>query len=202
MAGCGWFGEEEGQIYVVVRGDTLTKIARTHNTTVEDVMAWNELSSDRIEVGQSLRLMHASSVPPKASAERTPPSQVKKARASGVQKPKAKACLKGPNLDDLDNDEVDIQGSQGLDMQQLRSTMGRFLPSLGVCFQNGWPTATVLTEVVVGCNGLVVSARVLDGDGLDSSVLSCLTNMLENAAFPEHDMPDGFTFQYPIIIKP
>jgi LysM repeat protein len=43
--------------YVVIAGDTLIKIARAHNTTVQTIMTANELSDpDKLYVGQKLRI--------------------------------------------------------------------------------------------------------------------------------------------------
>jgi LysM repeat protein len=45
-----------GETYVVKSGDTLTKIAKTHGTTVKAIEAENNLSTTRIHVGQKLKL--------------------------------------------------------------------------------------------------------------------------------------------------
>lgn len=57
--------------YVVSAGDTLSKIAREHQTTVDDIVQQNQLSSDRLAIGQTLILSGAgaTSLPP---AEMTP----------------------------------------------------------------------------------------------------------------------------------
>lgn len=44
------------QLYVVQKGDSLWKIARLHNTTVDKVKALNGLSNDVIRVGQELKV--------------------------------------------------------------------------------------------------------------------------------------------------
>lgn len=46
-------------VYVVVRGDILSRIARRNGTTVARLKKINDLSSDRIYVGQKLRLREA-----------------------------------------------------------------------------------------------------------------------------------------------
>ncbi|MFY0543762.1 NlpC/P60 family protein [Brevibacillus sp. H7] len=43
-------------LYVVSKGDTLSKIARQHQTTVEQLMQVNQLTSDRLAIGQTLAL--------------------------------------------------------------------------------------------------------------------------------------------------
>jgi LysM repeat protein len=47
---------ENGRIHVVKAGENLTKIARTYSTTVSALKAANNLSTDRIAVGQRLRV--------------------------------------------------------------------------------------------------------------------------------------------------
>ncbi|RUL54164.1 C40 family peptidase [Lysinibacillus antri] len=46
----------EASTYVVGKGDTLTKIAKTNSTTVEKIKEWNQLNNDLIFVGQKLAL--------------------------------------------------------------------------------------------------------------------------------------------------
>ncbi len=46
-----------GTLYVVKSGDTLGAIARRYNTTVRNIMSWNNLrSADRLSIGQRLRV--------------------------------------------------------------------------------------------------------------------------------------------------
>ncbi len=55
------------QTYTIKAGDTLTKIARTHGTTVPALKELNGLRTDRINIGQKLKLPAKS-----AAAEPTP----------------------------------------------------------------------------------------------------------------------------------
>jgi peptidoglycan endopeptidase LytE len=48
--------------YVVVKGDTLSKIAKTGNITVAELKALNELTSDSIFVGQQLKIGAAGTI--------------------------------------------------------------------------------------------------------------------------------------------
>ena len=43
-------------VYTVKSGDTLSKIAKTYNVTVDDIKKWNNLKSDRIDIGQKLMI--------------------------------------------------------------------------------------------------------------------------------------------------
>ena len=65
-------GEE---MYTVKAGDTLTKIARAHGTTVKAIEAANNLSTTRIKVGQKLKMPSAAPTPAPAvpMSEPAPP---------------------------------------------------------------------------------------------------------------------------------
>lgn len=47
---------QEWRIHKVARGENLTVIARRYQVDVEDLRAWNDLRSDRLAVGQELRI--------------------------------------------------------------------------------------------------------------------------------------------------
>ena len=42
--------------YTVKSGDTLSKIARTYNVSIEEIKKWNNLKSDRLDIGQKLMI--------------------------------------------------------------------------------------------------------------------------------------------------
>lgn len=48
--------EKKTVIYVVAKGDNLTKIAKQYNTSVNELKQWNGLKSDAISVGQQLMI--------------------------------------------------------------------------------------------------------------------------------------------------
>ena len=65
------------QVYAVKSGDTLTKIAATHGTTVKALRAANDLKTDKIKVGQKLKIPATAAAPVLAApAEMAPPSPV------------------------------------------------------------------------------------------------------------------------------
>ena len=47
---------QEWQIHKVTRGENLTLIAQRYDVTVEELRTWNELKSDRLAIGQQLRI--------------------------------------------------------------------------------------------------------------------------------------------------
>jgi LysM repeat protein len=66
-----------GETYVVRSGDTLTRIAKTHGTTVKAIEAANNLSTTQIKVGQKLKLpAKAEAAPAPAPAPVAPPPPV------------------------------------------------------------------------------------------------------------------------------
>jgi LysM repeat protein len=49
-------GKESKTVYIVQSGDTLTKIAKLYNVSIDDIKKWNNLKSDRIDVKQALTI--------------------------------------------------------------------------------------------------------------------------------------------------
>ena len=199
-SGCEYFDSEESVQYTVLKGDTLTKIARKHGVSVHDLKAWNALRGDRIDVGQVLTIM--GSTVHDAGAATTTNRPTNRRPRTVVKRPVAKPCLKGPSLEDLDEDEPDIQGSVGLSRQQIRAPMNQALPGLSRCFAEGWPSGVLDLEFTVGCNGIVQTIRVIGSSGITDSAVRCMTKDLRAIGFPAHDMPDGMTFRYPITLSP
>ena len=64
-----------GETYTVKSGDSLTKIAKAHGTTVKAIKAENNLNTDHIKVGQKLK------IPAKAEAAAPAPAPVAPAPA-------------------------------------------------------------------------------------------------------------------------
>jgi LysM repeat protein len=61
------------QIYTVKSGDNLTKIAKRYNTTVRAIRSANNLTTDRIKVGQKLKIPGNATAAPAESTPATPP---------------------------------------------------------------------------------------------------------------------------------
>lgn len=201
LCGCGLLQTEDTIEYTVIRGDTLTRIANTHGVTVQQLQAWNELSGDRIEIGQRLLIRSSASDGPAAVDERARKPRPTVRSGSSLRMPKAKPCLEGPSLDDLDEDVPDMQSSLGLSMTQVRGPMRTAVSHLGDCIEGGWPDAVVDLSISVGCNGRVESVEVLDGGGVAPVTLTCFKERLRFVSFPAHDMPDGFQFRYPLTLS-
>ena len=58
MMSCSDLFTESSIEYTVKRGDTLSRIAKTHGVTVEELRMWNGISGDLIEVGQQIEWRH------------------------------------------------------------------------------------------------------------------------------------------------
>lgn len=56
-------GKPATSSHTVVKGDTLSKIAKLYNVTIKDIMDWNKLEKDIIFVGQVLKLSSAAVIP-------------------------------------------------------------------------------------------------------------------------------------------
>lgn len=66
--------------HTVVKGDTLSKIAKQYNVTLKDIKEWNGLTTDAIYVGQVLKLSSTATIPEgdKSSGAGTPSKETSK----------------------------------------------------------------------------------------------------------------------------
>lgn len=65
----------EAASYTVQKGDTLSKIAKAHNTTIQQLKQWNQLTGDRIYIAQTLTVAQTESAG-KAESENTANKEV------------------------------------------------------------------------------------------------------------------------------
>lgn len=201
--------------HTVVRGDTLSKLARAHGTTVADLQEWNGLTSDRIDVGQVLVVGWTGDAPaspetvsPKTTSRRSSSASKRTAvapsskpvTAGSLTLPAEKACLSGPTLEG-GGDELELAASQGLSRAQVSTAMRAFLPKLQRCIDDDWPEGTLRLSITVACTGRVKTVQVDDSGGLDAALVACATDTLRYAPFPAHDLPDGDTFGYPVVFS-
>jgi murein DD-endopeptidase MepM/ murein hydrolase activator NlpD len=215
LAGCSFLlppPEPEPVLHTVVRGDTLSKLAKQHDTTVAQLQDWNGLSGDRIDVGQALIVGYTGGEAPEAAVVASKPSASRKKPrprttapeaapgVSGLTLPTEQPCLAGPTLDGSDDDPA-FAGSAGLSREQVRQAMNGFLPTLNRCVTGDWPTGTLNLSITVACTGRVDRVRVQDAGGLDAALVTCITETLRYAPFPAHDLPDGETFGYPMVFS-
>jgi peptidoglycan DL-endopeptidase LytE len=80
---------EAASAYTVQKGDTLSKIAKAHNTTIQQLKQWNQLSGDRIYIAQHLVV---ASTPSKHKVTAISVVEEKE------QKPSSYIVVKGDNL--------------------------------------------------------------------------------------------------------
>lgn len=192
-------------IYTVVRGDTLFEIAQAHSVTVEQLMIWNELDSDLIEVGQELRIFHAETAPEASIPALKPTRAVAGTADEGPPKlvmPTEKPCLKGPELDGTADQEM--VASAGLSFDQIKGSMNAFLPNVIHCIQGASeaPEETLMLEITVACTGRVSDVQVSSSGDWSPKVSSCVTDVLRYAPFPAHDLPGGEQFSFPLRYTP
>jgi len=203
-----WTAQEAYPTYAVVKGDSLSKIAKQHRVSVKELKAWNNLPSDLIEVGQRLVIRTDSKLPTAVVKKK------KKKNNAGIvmhksgmtavptkQLPKAKRCLGGPDASSL-NAEQGMMTNQGLSSNQISNAMNDFFPQLSDCMPDVWPTANIEVDFNIGCNGRVSYVRIVKDDDLDFGIQSCLEDAFQYTEFPAHDLPDGMDFTFPIQFEP
>ncbi len=73
----GTVGNGSGITYKVRRGDELGKIAKRYGTTVKNIRRWNRLRSNRVWIGQKLKLYSSKKYVPKTTLKRNSKKNVK-----------------------------------------------------------------------------------------------------------------------------
>lgn len=188
--------------YVVVRGDTLGKIADAHGVSVDALRTANGLTGDLIEVDQVLV------IPAGRGAVAKPVVRSKKGRrsksakaptsADGLVMPQPKPCLSGPDPSQLSDDEAMV-GSQGLTTSEIKAAIGAFTPHTASCLSEDFRgTATVMLDITIGCDGLVDDATIIEDGGLPNDTVACISRRVHFAPFPAHDLPLGEQVRVPM----
>lgn len=115
-----------------------------------------------------------------------------------MSRPSAKRCLAGPTEADLRGDE-DMVGAQGLSSSQINAGMAKVVRASSQCFPRGTQGSyAVLAELIVGCDGIVDSVRMVSTGVVPTHVTSCITTTLGYGGFAAHAVPNGVVFQYPL----
>lgn len=73
----------EAATYTVEKGDTLSKIAKAHNTTIQQLKQWNELTGDQIYIAQTLTVAPSGSVD-KTESEHTVNEGVENEKSNSI----------------------------------------------------------------------------------------------------------------------
>ncbi len=194
--------------YTVVRGDTLWKIAQQHGVSVEALQTRNGLTTDRIDVGLVLTIPDGAQ--PAVASAAVPSSRRRSGGGGGasvpppatttsaLHMPAAQPCLSGP-ADVGEGDAPEMVASAGLSLEQVRGAMDAFVGQTARCIpEGGWPEGVISLELTVACSGQVAEVHVAHSGGIDAAIVSCVQDTLRYAPFPAHDMPDGFSFTYPL----
>jgi LysM repeat protein/N-acetylmuramoyl-L-alanine amidase len=100
--------------YVVQKGDTMLKITRANNLTIQDLLAWNKLTADSVlRVGQTLVLgppQAGATATPTATVPVTPVALTAPAPKANISFPDAPSSAPADSLPDfLDSDQAKIK---------------------------------------------------------------------------------------------
>ncbi|MEK4079018.1 C40 family peptidase [Solibacillus sp. FSL K6-1126] len=96
--------DAQASTYTVKHGDTLTKIAKAHNTTINQLRQWNKLSQDRIFIAQKLVVAPAKNAVSKTAAAtktvatKTTAVSVVEEKVETLQIAVSHTVIKGDNL--------------------------------------------------------------------------------------------------------
>jgi len=115
---------------------------------------------------------------------------------AALKMPSPKRCVEA-SFDDGD-DDFGIQMAQGLEAEQISSSVRGFQEQTLRCHPDGGEvTGTVTLEISVGCNGRVKAATVLDDDVGDPEFATCVAQTMAFCPFPAHAR-DEVSFELPL----
>lgn len=83
---------------VVKKGDSLEKIAKAHGSSVQDIMTLNELSSSKLQIGQTLKVLRSTKQTSVAAALKKNTQSKKELQPKAATTPKYYTVKSGDNL--------------------------------------------------------------------------------------------------------
>ncbi len=120
--------------------------------------------------------------------------------ADMVPRPRAESCLTF-NADDANPDEYEMVVPDGLNFNQVTMSLNNVIQYALHCEQPEDRDSLSLTfELLVGCNGLVSEIKVIDDDFAPDDYVTCVSDVIERADFPAHDMENGMPVTYPVNV--
>ena len=90
----------------------------------------------------------------------------------------------------------------GLGYSEVKSSLNGVIQHALYCKRPPSMASVHLTfDLVVGCNGIVSSIETIDDGGAPQDYVSCVSDVIEKADFPAHDMADGMLVTYPVNVN-
>ncbi|CAM3267551.1 peptidoglycan endopeptidase [Filibacter tadaridae] len=158
---------ESSHLYVVASGDTLSRIAQRHQTTVRSIQQLNGLSGDRIFAGQSLKVTGTTGSTPVVSKPAVPKKPAPTVSTTGTVRVVAGDTLSG------------IAYRQGITVTQLMNWNNLTSSNIRVGQVLKVENALVATQPnTKPVSAPVVSPSVPTGSGTVGSVISTATSLI------------------------
>lgn len=121
-----------------------------------------------------------------------------KTPADRVPKPQRKRCI--PFIADLSDDKEAV-APNGLRYDQVARSLNKVIQYALYCEQpKGFAKLDLTFELNIGCNGLISEIEVTDDGGAPEEYVTCVTEVIEKASFPAHDISDGMPVTYPVNV--
>lgn len=171
--------------YVLEAGDTRALVAEKWGVTEEDLVAWNP-GFDDLEPG-TVVLLHVPTG--------TQPKEIAAAPAARPRPRPRRRCkaIRGSG---------DMVAARGLSSTQIQRTVSKRFSRLNRCVPASLSgTYEAVVEIDVGCDGRVTNTYTISPGALSKSTMRCIERTFRATRFPTHDMPDGMSFQYPLVFE-
>ena len=120
------------------------------------------------------------------------------APADQIEAPRPEPCI--PFAPDLD--EQDMAAPAGLSYSDVKTALNGVIQHALYCPRpEGFDSAHLTFDMIVGCDGLVVQISTVDDGGVPDSYVRCVSDVIAKADFPAHDFEDGFPVTYPVNVN-
>ena len=115
---------------------------------------------------------------------------------AALKKPAPKTCLTA----DLGGggDDFSVAKTKGLSAEQVRAGVRGFQEQTLRCHDGSGASGQVQLELHVGCDGVVISADVLEDGTGDAAFSECVAETFAYAPFAAHDRDGGVVFVVPL----
>jgi len=194
-------------VYVVQAGDTLSAIAGRYEVTVDELRGWNGLTGDLIEIGQELVIAVGEPAEPVAGGPVASGGggwtggaaqlDVSAAPEDGARRPRLVPPTPEPCIPfDADPGEEGMVAPNGLSFAQTKAALDAVISEALYCPDAPTGAVQMSFSITVGCDGVV--DVVTPAGNVSPGFLGCVSDVIQHADFPAHDIEGGQTFTYPV----
>ena len=119
--------------------------------------------------------------------------------ADRVPDPRPERCIP---FDAEPTDDNSMVTPEGLSYAEVKTALNEVIQAALYCGQpEGFSSVNLTFELLVGCDGLVSTIEAVDTGGAPDDYVTCVSDVIEKADFPAHQLEDGMVVTYPVNVN-